>query len=996
LVSILETQVTATYRWLIAFAFLLPASAAFAVPPVPTDDRLVLELVAREPDIVTPTGLAVDERGRVWVIENHTHQRPPEYKGPPSDRIRIFADFDASGRARRITTFADGFRNAMSLALGPGGAVYLATRSDIYLLRDTGGDDVADERKVIVKLDSTGDYPHNGLAGFAFDGVGNLYFALGENLGAAYKLIGADGTTLSGGGEGGSIYRCRLDGRGLLRVATGFWNTFHLTVDAFGRIFAVDNDPDSRGPCRLIHIVPGGDYGYRFRNGRKGLHPFTAWNGELPGTLPMVAGTGEAPCGVIAYESSGLPPEYRGNLLVTSWGDHLVERFQLKAQGASFVSQSQALVRGGEDFRPVAIAPAPDGSLYLSDWVDKSYPVHGKGRIWRLRMKKPPADDGLRPAQVAALDIHKLRPLLIHPRREIRAAAATALARKGEAGREILVSVLKEETDVRARVQALWAAAQLEPERAMDLVSRTLGDAAPEVRAEAAQSLGQLLSPDPAKRSETRLLELATKDPSAWVRLQATLQLRTGSALKAVLPVLADKDPFLAGAALDVLGRADNAALLLSQAQAADPRLRLGILLALRRGGTTGGRAFLPKFLADADPAVRRAAIQWVGEERLRDYAPLLSAAAARPPVTRELFEALLATNEFLAGGNRKPTDEVGGQDYIAKVMKDPSQPPALRAIALRMLRPDHPAVSALLLRQFLTGKDKDLRGEAAQTLALRTDAASQEELRRLASDRDAEPALRAEAVLGMAHSAPSSAATQRLLVSLLAQPKLQRDALRSLRESESRPETEQALLTWWEDSTAARTEERRELAEQLVFVLRSSKSPETQKRLQPIAAVAGTRPRDDAQWRAALEGRGDPAAGERVFFHPRGPRCYACHRVDGRGGPVGPDLSNIGRSLSRDKLIESILTPSKEIAPQYVSWHIVTRDGRVRTGIIVDEGFDSTVTLADAQGKLEVIHRTAIEERHALTTSIMPDRLYDLMTRQEFLDLIAFLTERR
>jgi putative membrane-bound dehydrogenase-like protein len=994
--SILEIHVTSTYRWLIPFVLLLRASATFAGPPTPTDDRLVLELVAREPDIVTPTGLAVDERGRVWVIENNTHQRPPEYKGPASDRIRIFADFDAGGRARRVTTFADGFRNAMSLALGPDGAVYLATRSDIYLLRDTDGDDVADERKVIVKLDSTGDYPHNGLSGFAFDGVGNLYFALGENLGADYKLIGADGTTLSGGGEGGSIYRCRPDGRGLVRVATGFWNTFHLTVDAFGRIFAVDNDPDSRGPCRLIHIVPGGDYGYRFRNGRKGLHPFTAWNGELPGTLPMVAGTGEAPCGVVAYESSGLPPEYRGNLLVTSWGDHLVERFVLKPQGASFVSQSQTLVRGGEDFRPVAIAPAPDGSLYLSDWVDKSYPVHGKGRIWRLRMKQPPADDGLRPAKIAALDIPKLRPLLTHPRREIRAAAATALARKGEAGRAVLAGVLKEETDVRARVQALWAAAQLEREPALDLVSRALHDAAPEVRAEAAQLLGSLLYSDVAKRDETRLLELATRDAAPWVRLQATLQLRTRPALRAVLPVLADKDPFLAGAALEVLGRAENTALLLPQAQAADPRLRLGVLLALRRGGTAEGRALLPRFLADPDPAIRRAAIQWVGEERLRDYASLLKDSAARPPVTRELFEALLASSEFLAGGKRKPTDEVGGQDYIATVMKDPSQPPALRAIALRMLRPDHPAVSAVLLHQFLTGKDKNLRAEAARTLALRTDGASQEELRRLASDGDVDLALRVEAILGLAHSAPSSAETQRLLVSLLAQPELQRDALRSLRDSDSRPETEQALLAWWHDSTAVGAAERRELAEQLVFVLRSSKSSETQKHLKPIAAVAGTRPQDDAQWRAALDGHGDPAAGERVFFHPRGPRCYACHRVDGRGGPVGPDLSNIGRGLSRDKLIESILTPSKEIAPQYVSWHIVTRDGRVRTGIIVDEGFDSTVTLADAQGKLEVIHRTTIEERHALTTSIMPDRLYDLMTRREFLDLIAFLSVRK
>jgi putative membrane-bound dehydrogenase-like protein len=985
--------VTFTHRCLVILALLAQAPLACADPPVPTDHRLVLELVAREPDIVTPTGLTVDEQGRVWVIENHTHHRPPEYKGPPSDRIRIFADFDASGRARRVTTFAEGFRNAMSLTLGPNG-VYLATRSDIYLLRDTNGHGVANERKVIVKLDSTGDYPHNGLAGFAFDGLGNLYFGLGENLGAPYKLIGADGTTLSGGGEGGSIYRCRPDGRGLVRVATGFWNPFHLTVDAFGRLFAVDNDPDSRGPCRLLHIIPGGDYGYRFRNGRKGLHPFTAWNGELPGTLPMVAGTGEAPCGVVAYESSGLPPEYRGNLLVTSWGDHLVERFQLRERGASFVSQSQALVRGGEDFRPVAIAPAPDGSLYLSDWVDKSYPVHGKGRIWRLRMKKPPAGDGLRPGQVATLDVQELEPLLNHPRREIRAAAATALTRKGKAGEKVLAGVLKDGTDVRTRLQALWGAAQLKPERAVELVARALNDPAPEVRAEAAHWIGPLLPSDLVKRDEISLVELATKDPSPVVRLQSTLQLRTKSALTSVLPMLADKDPFLAGAALDVLGRPDNTALLLSEVQTADSRRRVGILLALRRAGTAEGQASIPKFLADADPEVRRAAIQWVGEERLRDYAPLLRPAAARPPVTRELFEALLASNEFLAGQSRKPTDEVGGQDYIAKVVKDASQPPALRAIALRMLRPDHPALSSVILRQFLTGKDKSLRWEAVRTLALRADDRSQEELRRLATDGDAEPALRAEAVLGLAHSA-SSTATQRLLVSLLARPELQRDALRSLRNAQSPPETDRAILAWWE-STTGDSGERRELAQQVILALRSSKDAETRRRLKPIAALAGNQPQNDAQWRAALEGRGDAAAGERVFFHPQGPRCYSCHRVDGRGAQIGPELSNIGRALSRDKLIESILTPSKEIAPQYVCWHVVTRDGRVRTGIIVDEGPDSTITLADAQGKLEVFHRTAIEERHALTTSIMPDRLYDLMTRREFLDLIAFLGERK
>ena len=190
----------------------------------------------------------------------------------------------------------------MNVGIHPDGSVYVATRDEIFRLRDTDGDGRADERKPIAHLETKGDYPHNGLSGFAFDFDGNVYFGLGENKGAEFKLIGTDGTIL-GELEGGQIYRCRADGAGLELVAFGFWNPFHLAFDTFGRLFAVDNDPDSLPPCRLMHIVPGGNYGYRYRNGRKGVHPFTAWNGELPGTLPMVAGTGEAPSGIVAYES---------------------------------------------------------------------------------------------------------------------------------------------------------------------------------------------------------------------------------------------------------------------------------------------------------------------------------------------------------------------------------------------------------------------------------------------------------------------------------------------------------------------------------------------------------------------------------------------------------------------------------------------------------------------------------------------------------------------
>ncbi|HEV3143899.1 MAG TPA: hypothetical protein VGZ47_08460, partial [Gemmataceae bacterium] len=105
------------YSWAALPLLISVSSSLFAIDlPQVLDSRLKIELVASEPDIVTPTGLAVDEQGRIWCIENHTHQRTADYKGPPTDRIRIYEDFDENGKARKVTTFAEGFKNAMSLA----------------------------------------------------------------------------------------------------------------------------------------------------------------------------------------------------------------------------------------------------------------------------------------------------------------------------------------------------------------------------------------------------------------------------------------------------------------------------------------------------------------------------------------------------------------------------------------------------------------------------------------------------------------------------------------------------------------------------------------------------------------------------------------------------------------------------------------------------------------------------------------------------------------
>lgn len=357
--------------------------------PRSIDPRLEVTLFAQQPDIVHPIALTFDRKGRLLVIESHTHFRPPNYAGPPHDRIRMLEDTDGDGKADKFTTFFEGTRSTMDIATHPDGSIYLATRNEILRLTDTTGKGIADKSERIVFLDTKGDYPHNGLSGLCFDHQGNLFFGMGENLGAGYKIIGSEGTTLAGGGEGGNIFCCTAKGAKLRRYATGFWNPFGIHIDSFGRVIAVDNDPDSMPPCRMVHVVDGGDYGYQFRYGRSGRHVFQAWNGQLPGTLPMICGTGEAPCEVLCYESSGLPTEYFGNYFVTAWADHRLERYELKERGASYTAEQKILIQGGKNFRPTGLAVASDGSLFIADWVLPDYTLHNKGAIWHVRPKTP-------------------------------------------------------------------------------------------------------------------------------------------------------------------------------------------------------------------------------------------------------------------------------------------------------------------------------------------------------------------------------------------------------------------------------------------------------------------------------------------------------------------------------------------------------------------------------------------------------------------------------
>ena len=176
------------------------------------------------------------------------------------------------------------------------------------------------------------------------------------------------------------------------------------------------------------------------------------------------------------------------------------------------------------------------------------------------------------------------------------------------------------------------------------------------------------------------------------------------------------------------------------------------------------------------------------------------------------------------------------------------------------------------------------------------------------------------------------------------------------------------------------------DLADQIVLAVRD------QKIVLP-AGIAALQTKNKAETLVQLNSRqaGDLEGGRRLFFHVNGPGCSKCHTLNGRGGRVGPDLSRIGVSMNRNQLIQSILEPSREIAPQYVSWAFETTGGKVLTGMIVHENEGITI-IGDADGKTTELKTIDIALRVPQAKSIMPDKLSDLMTLQELRDLIAFL----
>jgi putative heme-binding domain-containing protein len=139
--------------------------------------------------------------------------------------------------------------------------------------------------------------------------------------------------------------------------------------------------------------------------------------------------------------------------------------------------------------------------------------------------------------------------------------------------------------------------------------------------------------------------------------------------------------------------------------------------------------------------------------------------------------------------------------------------------------------------------------------------------------------------------------------------------------------------------------------------------------------------------YRPALDLEGDRARGKAVFQKT----CATCHRLEGVGTEVGPDLLSALRNKTAEQLLVDVLDPSREVDPRYLNYLVTTRAGRQFSGMIVTETA-SSLTLRRGEGAQDTVLRSQVESVESTGKSLMPEGLEEQLNRQALADVIAYL----
>ncbi len=949
-------------------------------------DGFEVQLFAADPRIAKPIQMNFDSQGRLWVASSgvYPHIKPGQ---KATDKILILEDTNRDGRADKTTVFADGLLIPTGVLPGDGG-VYVANSTELVHFSDTNGDGKSDQRRVVLAGFGTEDTHHLlHTLRWGFDGAlyMNQSIYIHTHLETPYGV-----RRLNGGG----IWRFRPDTMRAEVVCEGFVNPWGNHFDYWGQEFATDGAYGEG----INYVFPGAVY-------------VTA-----PGAVRRLRGLNPGSpkhCGLEILSGRHLPDDWSGNMITNDFRAHRVCRFVVSEDGAGYASrQEEELIKTTHGaFRPIDVKVGPDGAIYIADWYN---PIiqhgevdfrdqrrdHTHGRIWRVTAKNralAPWPNLPKASTAELLDYLKAPEewTRLHAKLELKSRGAAEVAPKlrtwlknldvQDAAREHhrleglwlfqnlrvvdtpLLNELLASPDHRVRAAAMRVAV-LWGEHLPDLVDRLargVHDAHPRVRLEAVRGLAGI----PTDRSAELVFQ------SLEYPLDRFSDFATWRALRQLQGVWLPKVKAgeLYGGSVDKLTYAIKA---VGDAAALAPlvaMLREGKIAPEKTGGV------LQLIATTGDAAALRTALDIIvgGSSEFDDQQ-----------------RARLLTNLVSASRSRKMTP-TGDLAPLASLLDEKN---ALRTAAIQAVGVWKIQAGREQLAQWATGKlppgkakpSAETRGAAISALASLGGKENFDILAAVAANADDDFVQRRAAVAALSGVQPVRAAG--LAVKLLQNWPQDEDPAGLFAAFLARKQGPGALIKAMAGKKLP--------PDTAKLALRAARSgaQSSDELLKAIQTAGGL---DQAGWKlnpeqfAALlvdvAKLGDPARGEAIFRRDN-MQCLKCHSIGGAGGRVGPDLLSVGASAPVDYLLESMLDPNKKIKENFHSQIVLTDEGRVITGVRVRES-EKELVLRDAEDREITIPISAIEERRD-GRSLMPDGQVDILTRQELIDLVRFMSE--
>ncbi|WP_406693916.1 PVC-type heme-binding CxxCH protein [Singulisphaera sp. Ch08] len=969
----------------LGFSFWIAAPArAQGFPPaeaaakMTVADGLTVRLFAAEPLVQQPVAIEFDDRGRLWVIQYMQYPNPaglqrvsvdrysrtaydkipePPPRGPKgSDRITILEDSDGDGQADRSHDFLSELNLASGLAFGHGG-VFVLQSPYLLFYPDRDRNDQPD-----------GD-PEVLLTGFGMEDAHSVANSL--TWGPDGWLYGCQGSTVTAKIRGiefqQGVWRYHPPSRRFELFCEGGGNMWGLDFDRNGHLFTSTN----YGGFVTLHGVQGGYYWKLF--GKHGpLHnPYTfGYFDHVP--HEGIQG-GHVSNGGLFYEADTFPAQWRGRYISNDLLDHSIRWSEIQPRGSTFRGRQGGDVLRANDtwFAPSDLTLGPDGALYAADWHDKrtAHPDpdadwdRSNGRIYRIA---PPKAEPANGPDLATLSNDKLIALRSHPNSWYRRRARRLLGeRQAKDGLDPLHDEVRSSRGTVA-LEALWilhVCKAITPE----LAERLLEHPDAEVRAWMVRLIGD--EPQVTPGLSERLVALATQEPSVLVRAQ--------------LACTAQRLPANAG-----LNVAERLLLRDLNQDRDDPYVPLLLWWAVERHATAAVDSVVSRF---STPEAWRS-----GLIRTEIMGRLIRRFASEGNEACDLACVKLLTAAPTAEARRSL-----GADLEESTRGRPAQAiaPSLVAVATQ-LADANPADVPLNRLAFRLGS----RTAMDRVRALVSDERGSDATRVLLIDVLGETGDRpsTDRLLGLAtagNSAPVQVAALKALgrfedesiakALIDAYPKQGNDWRSRTRELLlGRPSWARAYLAAIDRGQLSAKEASIEQIGRVALLQDPGLDELVRKHW---GSVKGATPgeklaevrRLNNDLRAAV---GDPKRGTQLFKD----RCSSCHRLFDQGTAIGPDLTFANRR-DREFLLVSLVDPSGVVRKEYQSYIAQTRDGRVLTGLIVEQTPDA-ITLRDAKGEPTRIPRADVEALKESTASLMPESLYKEFTPSQIRDLFSYL----